>query len=101
MLILAIPTATLSVTISFSKGFSSFRLWVKRRSRLLGSVIACPFCLSFYLAAAQIVGFELKLISIKQPFDFIISELTLVGVGAVYIGILSRAFIEMENVPKE
>ena len=50
ILIMALATATVSVTVGQSKLFAPLRAWVKEHWDLGGELISCPYCLGHWVA---------------------------------------------------
>lgn len=81
VLVLSLPTATISLTITRSSIFEPFRGKMMQLNKWLGKLVSCPYCLSHWISFAMI-GFYRPIIvqSGYYLLDLLVSAFALVGV---------------------
>lgn len=57
-LLVALATATVTVTCTRSAVVQPLRVWIKQRSQFVGALIACTYCFSHWAAAALVWFFD-------------------------------------------
>lgn len=72
---LSLATASISFTVTEAKIFKTFRDWLKSRSRFLGDLFACGYCLGHWLAFALTAVYRPRLLYIWWPLDFLLTAL--------------------------
>ncbi len=96
LLFMAAAVAAFSITVTKAILFKDLRKWAKRKSPLLGELLSCPFCLSFWAALAIVVGFGMKPISVESVFfDYLISTLILVTLTAPFSWLIFKCYSVM------
>jgi len=56
LFILSAIVACLSWTIAKSLLFQGLRRWIQKKSKFLGKLVGCPYCLSHYISAFVAIG---------------------------------------------
>lgn len=60
LIILALASATVSVTLGASKLFAPWRRWIAGKSTFLGDLFSCPYCLGHWTSAAFTFGYVVQ-----------------------------------------
>lgn len=108
VVVLALATAAISVTISKAQVLSSFRDWVADHSAWLGDLISCHYCTSHWVAIGFIAIYHPFLVRKWTVSDLFISLFATVAISAVVSGVIlklttmkSGAREKSRNAPNE
>lgn len=82
LLIFSIITASISFTISESKLFANFRDDMYDRSRRLGELFSCGYCLGFWVSFFLIALYPFKIINGFFYFDYFLTALAIAWLSA-------------------
>ena len=91
LLIMALATATVSVTVGQSKLFAPWRMWVKGHWRFLGELMSCPYCLGHWVAAGLVLEFSHRQ-SITSFANLLVWWLAVTGLSALISGSIGRLY---------
>jgi hypothetical protein len=104
LLLLALPVATLTWTLTHEEIFREAREYCSERSRTCRRLIqrkffyvfTCEYCLSHYVAAAflALTGFRLLLDDWR---GYVIGLFALVGVGNMYMSLFGRLRVDIKS----
>ena len=104
LLILAVPIATITWTITHEELFKEPRTWCERKSkecrnlaqRKFFYVFTCEYCLSHYVSAAFLFLTHYKLLY-GDWRGYLISEFSLVWVANIYMNLFARTRLEIKK----
>jgi hypothetical protein len=104
MLILAIPIANISWTVTHEEIFREAREWCKGKSetcrhlaqRKLFYLFTCEYCFSFYVTAVLLMITRFHLLY-PDWRGYLISLLTLVWIANLYMSIFGRIRLEIKR----
>lgn len=88
ILILALATSAISVTVTKGAIFSGLRSWIINKSEWSGKLLSCPYCFSHWIAFALVMVYRPVLVTVWYPFDLIISVFVVVAVSAIISGVI-------------
>ncbi|MGD0576523.1 MAG: DUF1360 domain-containing protein [Candidatus Staskawiczbacteria bacterium] len=88
--VLALATATISVTVSKAKVFASAREQIAKRNAWLGDLVLCSYCTSHWVAFALVGIYGLRLVSRQPVVDFFVTAFAIVAVSAILCGTITR-----------
>jgi len=101
VLLLSMATAVVAMTITKATLFKDFRGWSKKQSRLLGELMSCPFCMSFWISAAAVFYYKPRpVVSDIAGIDYVTSVLIIVCLSSFWCGLIFKAYSQM-GVPEE
>lgn len=84
LLVLALATSAVSLTVTKSRAFAWLRVPIMRRSRWFGELISCPYCFSHWVALGLLRGADFALpLGRGLWFDCLVTWVALVGAAAV------------------
>ena len=82
ILILSLPAAAISLTITKSFLFEHLREWVLERSKWFGKLVTCPYCASHWVSFALVALYHPRMVqSVWLPADLIISTFAIVALA--------------------
>lgn len=105
----AIPVGVISLTVSKTHLFLSFREKVKAKSSFFGKLVSCPLCLSFWIAGIGQLFFHATLEIINLPINlginsflnYILGWLTIVGFAPLSAGFMYKTYSIMVDSNEE
>ena len=93
--------ATVAMTITKATLFKDLRGWSKKQSRLLGELMSCPFCMSFWVATAGVLYYKPRpIVSDIAGFDYMAAILVVVCLSSFWCGLIFKAYSQMSS-PEE
>lgn len=104
LLILAIPVATITWTVTHEEILREPREWCKEKSRSCRAIgvrkffylFTCEFCFSFYVASA--VVFAARFLLLYPDWrGYVVSILSLVWIANLYIGLFIRLRLDIKR----
>lgn len=95
-LAIGLALATASVTLTRARIFEPVRTWSQKKSFLLFKLISCPYCMCHWLAL-WLVPFTMYVITDIWLFDAALTWFMLVGIGALFEGLLMKGLLMQEN----
>lgn len=91
IVLVSLAVATTSMTVTRAIIFSPMRRWVKARNKWLGELVSCPYCFSHWVAFAAVLVVRPTLTTSWYPVDLLISALAVVGLAAMFCGLIFTA----------
>lgn len=90
-----LATAAAAISVSFTQGsmFEPLRLWIAARNKLLGDLAGCFFCLSHWIAFAEVALYRPRPIQIWWPADLVVSAFVIVALATIISGAMFAAFL--------
>lgn len=90
---LCIAVAAMAVTITKGKIFLKQRIWLRLRSPWIGKLFSCPYCLCHWLIAVTMIWYHPILTNLGYVWvDLVITGFCLIGISALYIGLIVKLF---------
>jgi hypothetical protein len=80
--LLSAATAYLAFTVSETSLCKPFREWCLRRSRWIGKLVSCGFCLGFWFALALVVVYRPRLFSSGWLLDHLLTAIVIAWLAA-------------------
>lgn len=74
---LSFVTASVSFTVTETKLFRPLREWVQGRSRFLGALLSCGYCLGHWVAFALVGIYQPRLFEAWWPMDYFLTALVI------------------------
>jgi hypothetical protein len=97
VVILVLPTAAISVTITRASVFEPLRVWVGQNSKWLGKLISCPYCLSHWVSFLMVAIYQPVVIqSSLRLVDLLSSAFAIVALTSPISWLVYRSFKSME-----
>jgi len=104
LLLLALPVASVTWTVTHEEIFRELHTWLTARSRASRTfagrkmfyVFTCEFCFSHYVAAALLVVTRFHLIY-PGALGYLVAWLSLVWIANVYMGAFGRLRLEIKH----
>ncbi len=90
VILLSMATAWLAFTVSESAVFRPLREWTAARSGWLGKLLACGYCMSFWIALALVVAYRPRLFVLWAPADYLLTALVVAWLAAFQWIVLCR-----------
>lgn len=90
VVVLALATAAISVTISRAWIFASFRMWVSYHSAWLGELVSCSYCLSHWVAIVLVAIYRPVIIKHLVVIDLVVSVFVMVTLAAITGGLVTK-----------
>ena len=93
VLILSLPVAVISLTITRASVFQPLREWVLERNAWLGKLVTCPYCTSHWVSFALVAYYRPRIVqSAWWPLDLILSAFALVALAMPISFVVYRSF---------
>jgi len=93
LLVLALATSAISVTITQSDIFSGLRASVANRSRWLGVLVRCPYCTSHWVSVVLMWWYGQRIVpETYLPIDLFVSALAIVAVASFFTFLVMLAY---------
>ena len=93
LLVLGAACAVVAMTISKASIFERPRVWLDQNYEWLGDLVACPYCVSHWVALAAIVAFQPRPVGTPwYVLDMVVAMFALTFVSSMGCGAISRAF---------
>lgn len=84
IILLSIVNASVSFTITETKLFEPFRLWLEKKSQFLGKLFTCGYCLGHWVAFFLVVIYQPRLFtSIIMIIDYFFTALVIAWLGGI------------------
>jgi hypothetical protein len=104
LLILAIPVATVTWTVTHEELFREFREWFQSKSEQASTLFArkafylltCEFCFSFWVSLAATTLMDFRLLDPGWR-GFVIAWLALVWIANVYMSLYARIRLDIKK----
>lgn len=102
--VLGLAVGAIATTISKAHIGDIPRAWVARQSKFLGELLACPYCVSHWIAAAIVVATPMRITG-NVFVDYPAQGFSLVALGAFTVGMIMKLMLwdqaELEQAHKE
>lgn len=92
VIVLSLAVSSISVTVTRSKVFAPFRAWIGARHEKLGGLFSCFYCLSHWLAAAFVLVYQPRLLSLWLPLDLVVAVFAIVTIASIFSGLTILSF---------
>jgi hypothetical protein len=92
LLMLALVSATVSVTVSRASIFNRPREWLSDRSEFFGKLLSCPYCLSHWVAFALVAVHHPQVLPVHWAVNFLTASFAVVTLTAFMMGGMFAAF---------
>lgn len=76
-ILLSAITASIAFTISHSQIFGWLRGCLIKCSSFLGDLVSCGYCLGYWITAALLIAFPMRLFNVYRPLDYILTWLAI------------------------
>lgn len=97
-LLLSLPVAAISVTITKASIFHPLRNWVAEHSEWVGKLFTCPYCMSHWVSFVLVACYQPRVFQLWWLLDLILSGFAVVAVSALVSGVIVHlVFAESEN----
>jgi hypothetical protein len=90
---LAIAAAAIAMSFSQGSMFEPLRKSIAARSKLLGELASCFFCLSHWVAIAGVAIYRPQPLRAWWPADFLIAVFVVVAIATIIAGLMFAAFL--------
>lgn len=98
--ILGLAVGAAALTISKSKVFYAFRVWLMKRNRFLGDLINCPYCTGHWLAFAAVAFFQPRPVSSGFLLvDLAAAAFAIIAIAAFTSGLIYLALADLPPPP--
>jgi len=87
---LSFVTASISFTVTETKVFEPLREWMKKRSRFLGNLLSCGYCLGHWIAFALVAVYKPKLFESWWLPDYFLTALVIAWFGGLQWALMCR-----------
>lgn len=88
VLMLALATSAISVTIARSKFFASMRDWIADRNIWFGNLVSCHYCTSHWVAISLVAIYEPRILNGYWLCDLFVSTFAIIALSAVISGLM-------------
>lgn len=92
VLILALATASISITVAKGQIFELPRTWLKAQNAFLGELFSCPYCVSHWVTFAFVAVYRPRLVQGFWPLDLFISAMVIVALAMPIAFVIYRSF---------
>lgn len=94
LVITGIACGTIATTLTRSKITKGLKEWMvkKKGDNLFTQLLTCPYCMVHWIALVFSLAFYTTSLSV-----FIVNTFCLVGIGALFSGILQKVWLLQEN----
>ncbi len=101
VVVLALATAAISVTVSKARLFAFVREWIAARNTWIGELISCSYCTSHWVAIAFVAIYRPVVISRWIVADLFVSVFSMVAIAAIVSGVIIKLnpFHDARNNP--
>lgn len=96
LVIVAFAVAGMSCTTSKAKVMKPVRDWIMKRSKTLGYLIQCPYCMSHWFAAG-LTSWMVPLAGFDSLVGWLVEVFAIVALAAIITGLIDRAFFWTET----
>jgi hypothetical protein len=86
--LLSCVTAWIAFTLSEAAVFESAREWAKSRSRWLGKLLGCGYCLGFWIALALETIYQPRVLRSWWPLDHLLTALVIAWLAGAWWAVM-------------
>lgn len=79
---LSTANASVAFTVTETKLFAALRGWTRTRSRFLGELVSCGYCLGHWTAFGLVATYQPRLFQGWWPLDYFLTALVVAWLGA-------------------
>lgn len=100
LLMCAAACGAISMTVTMSSLFEAFREYLKRKSKLLGTLVTCPYCCSHWVAFGLVAYFQPR--PVQTPIlvaDLLLSAFAVVALTPLFTWVIYKVYKEAK--PKD
>jgi hypothetical protein len=90
-IILALATATASLTITHAVIFRPVRNLAEKLGTWMGELFACPYCFSHWVSLFFVLIYRPRLIEFNIVIDLGVSWLVIIGIASVFSAAIFKA----------
>ena len=102
LLMCAAACAAISMTVTMSSLFESFREYLKRKSKLIGTLVTCPYCCSHWVAFGLVAYFQPRPVQTSiLVADLFLSAFAVVALTAPFIWVIYQVYKVVKPKDKE
>lgn len=95
LVVLSLAIAAVSITITKTKVFRSFREWIDERSDWFGELVHCPYCTSHWVAFAAVAYYQPRPVESGVFFvDLVVAAFAVICLTSWFGGLIYRAYRE-------
>jgi hypothetical protein len=94
---LSVVNAAISFTISETKVFLPFRVWIKKKNSFLGDLFCCGYCLGFWVSFGLTAVYHPRLFEGGWLFDYFCTALVIAWLSAVQWGLMCWLIKKIEK----
>ena len=80
--LLSVATASLAFTVTETALFAPLREWIKRRSRWLGKLFSCGYCLGWWIALMLVILYQPRLLHRWWLLDYFLTAAVIAWLAA-------------------
>ncbi len=92
VLLLSLPVAVISLTITRASVFQYLREWIRERNEWLGKLFTCPYCMSHWVSFALVACYQPRIIQWWWPLDLVLSAFAIVALAMPVSFVVYRSF---------
>ncbi len=97
--VIALAVSAVSMSMTQGSIFAPFRTWTAARSKWLGELFACFFCLGHWVAFAAVAVFQPR--PIRSGFflaDLVVAAFAIIALATIISGVTFRVFLAAMEV---
>ena len=87
VLVLALATSVISVTITEAFVFAKLRLFLTKRNKFIGELFSCFYCFSHWVAFVLVLIYKPTLVKNVPFIDFFITSFVIVALSTLIVGL--------------
>lgn len=95
LIVIALAVSGASMTVAKAVIFEPPRAWVDSRSRWLGDLITCPYCVSHWFAVGAVAWYSPLHLLGFYPADLAVSSFAVVSLATFSSGLIYRSISSM------
>ena len=97
LVLCAAAAASISMTLTKAKVFSPLRQAVKAKSKFLGDLFSCPYCMSHWVSFLLVLVFQPRPIQVWLPVDLLLSAFIMVALAPLFAYLIYHVYNGMES----
>lgn len=91
LLIIALATSSISMTISKATIFEATRDWIKTKNAWISDLVHCPYCTSHWVGFAFVVYIQPEILPQKTLLNIVLSTFVVVTLSSVFSGLIFKS----------
>lgn len=92
-----LATSALAYLLTRADVLEKPRLWIVLRSRFFGELATCGYCLSHWIAAAFVLGRNIRLFGLWPPIDYLLTILVIAFLASIVYAATAWLIEELYN----